>query len=148
MKEPTRRVFLKVLAASAAAPGVLAACSSGGGAAPANVGNVAAGNVSALPVGTLRAIASKPVCIGRDANGVYAMTLICTHEGCDIGQNGSVSANGLACSCHGSRFSATGQVTNGPADAPLQHFEVTVDAAGELTVHTGSAVADTTRLKV
>src|SRR5262245_22829940 len=143
--QPTgRRRFLRLLGAGAALP----ACSAGGGAAPDPVGEVSAGSASALPVGTLRAVGSSPVCIGRDSGGVYAMTLTCTHQGCNIAVGGRVSAEGVECGCHGSRFDANGNVTNGPATDPLQHFAVSADAAGNLTIHGGQSVDSGTRLKV
>jgi Rieske Fe-S protein len=125
---------------------VLCGCSSGAG--PAQFGDVPAGNVSALPVGSLRALTPAPACIGRDANGVYAMTLTCTHAGCDIGETGNVSPQGLVCDCHGSVFDADGNVVRGPATAPLDHFAVSVDASGNLTVHGGQTVSASTRLPV
>lgn len=139
----TRRRFL-VVAGHAVAIG---ACSSAA-VSPAAVGDVAAGNVSALPVGSLRAIGTEPVCIGRDSGGVYAMTLTCTHAGCNIGQTGTVSPEGLACDCHGSEFDANGAVVRGPATQPLDHFAVTVDSSGNLTIHGGQTVTATDRLSV
>ncbi len=137
-----RRVFLELVGGCVAA----SACSSSSPASPANVGDVAAGNVSSLSVASLKAIPGAPACVGRDANGVYAMTLTCTHQGCDIGTDGTVSAEGLRCGCHGSAFDVDGNVVNGPATAPLAHLAVTVDASGDLTVHTGTEVDASTRL--
>jgi Rieske Fe-S protein len=145
--EPSRRRFLELLVASAAAP-LSAACASNDGVMPSSIGDVQAGNVSALPVGTLRAITGFAVAVGRDAKGVYAMTLTCTHQGCDIGSTGSVSPTGLTCGCHGSTYDANGNVTGGPASAALQHFLVSNDAAGDLVIHTGSDVDASTRLPV
>jgi Rieske Fe-S protein len=136
-----RRVFLHMVGGCVAA----SACSSAA-ASPTDVGDVAAGNVSALSVDSLSAIPGAPACIGRDAKGIYAMTLTCTHEGCDIGQTGTVSAHGLHCGCHGSAFDVDGNVVNGPANAPLAHFAVTADASGALTIHTGTEVDPSTRL--
>jgi Rieske Fe-S protein len=139
-----RRRFLSLLAATP-----LAGCSSGAtGTTPVSFGDVPAGNLSALPVGTLRAVSGQPVCIGRDAKGVYAMTLTCTHEGCDIGATGTVAASGLTCGCHGSTYDANGNVTGGPAPAPLQHYAVTQDAQGNLVVHGNQAVDSAARLTV
>jgi Rieske Fe-S protein len=76
------------------------------------------------------------------------MTLTCTHQGCDIGGRGQISASGLACGCHGSTFDANGNVTGGPANAPLAHFAVTADASGNLTIHGGQEVDSATRLAV
>ncbi len=135
-----RRRFLELVGGAAAAN----ACTAGG-VPPANVGDVAAGNASALMVGSLQAIPGEPACIGRDEKGVYAMTLICTHQGCDMGQHGSVSPQGAFCGCHGSEFDVDGNVVRGPASSPLAHFAVSTDASGNLTVHTGSEVDASTR---
>jgi Rieske Fe-S protein len=121
-------------------------CSSSAG--PAQFGDLSAGNVSALPVGSLRALASAPACIGRDSSGVYAMTLTCTHAGCDMGESGSVSPQGLVCACHGSEFDADGNVVRGPATQDLEHFAVSADASGNLTVHGGQTVSASTRLTI
>jgi Rieske Fe-S protein len=115
---------------------------------PANVGDVPAGNVAGLPVGSLRPVAGQPVCIGRDARGVYAMTLTCTHAGCDMGEAGTVSPQGLDCACHGSRFDANGNVVSGPATAPLDHFAVSVDVGGNMTILGGQVVDAAQRLVV
>jgi Rieske Fe-S protein len=139
-----RRTFLKLVGSAAAAN----ACVAGGGVSPENVGDVAAGSTSALSVGSLVAISGQPACIGRNAMGVYAMTLTCTHQGCDMGRQGSVSPRGLDCSCHGSQFDANGNVVRGPANLPLAHFAVSEDTAGNLTVHTGSEVDPSVRLMV
>jgi Rieske Fe-S protein len=136
-----RRHFLELAGGAA-----LCACSSSVG--PAQFGDVSAGNVSSLPVGSLRPLSTAPACIGRDAGGVYAMTLTCTHAGCDMGESGSVSARGITCGCHGSEFDARGDVVRGPATSPLDHFAVTADASGDLTVHGGQVVDSGTRLAV
>ena len=148
MAEGTRRTFLKMVAGASTLPlgaGVAACSSSGPG--PENVGDVAAGNASALSVGSLQGIGSAPVCIGRDADGIYAMTLTCTHQSCNMAQQGSVSSSGVSCACHGSRFDVQGNVTRGPAQSSLSHFSVTADTSGNLTVHTATVVAETVRLK-
>jgi Rieske Fe-S protein len=136
-----RRRFLVLVGAGAAG------CSSAP-VPPASVGDVAAGKVASLPVDSLRAVAGQPVCIGRDTAGVYAMTLTCTHAGCDIGEMGIVSPQGLVCQCHGSRFDANGNVVSGPAPAPLDHFAVSTDASGSLTIHGGQVVDAAQRLAV
>lgn len=137
MHHPRRR-FLKVLAATP-----LVACSGGSGVA-ATFGSVSAGNVSATSLGTLTAVPGAPAILARDANGLYAMTATCTHEGCDV----SPSGNTLYCACHGSRFDSNGAVLQGPAGSPLVHFAVSVDANGNITVDGTMQVAATTRAVV
>ncbi len=106
-------------------------------------GPVGGGNVSALDVGTMLVIAN--IVVGRDANGVYAMSAICTHEGCYVSDGPKTIAAGLYCGCHGSAFDGDGQVTHGPANRPLQHYAVSIDAAGEIIVDGSQPVADSTR---
>lgn len=151
MDSPTfrlgRRRFLVLAGVGMGTAGAVA-CGPGAGVQPASMGDVPAGNVSNLPVGSLRALDGQPACIGRDSGGVYAMTLTCTHAGCDIGATGDVSPSGLLCGCHGSRFDANGNVVSGPAPSPLEHFAVSVDQAGELTIHGGQVVDAGQRLAV
>jgi len=50
------------------------------------------------------------------------MTAVCTHEGCTVeNYNGTQ----FVCPCHGSRYSTSGQVTNGPATLPLRSYAST-----------------------
>lgn len=144
----SRRRVLEVIATAAAGAAAvhLTGCSSG--ASPAPVGDVSAGNIADLPEGTLRAVGGEAVAIGRDARGIYAMTLTCTHAGCNIGSRGSVSASGLSCGCHGARFDANGDPTGGPASDPLVHYAVEVASDGTITIHGGTEVDPATRTAV
>lgn len=145
----SRRVFLHTATATAAGVGVACfGCSNASSADPEAFGSVTAGNVADLPVGTLQAIDGAPAFIGRDERGLYAMTSTCTHEGCDMISDGSVGAGGIDCACHGSRFDANGAVLRGPANSPLTHFKVTLDASGNVTVEGGTTVSASTRTAV
>jgi Rieske Fe-S protein len=123
------------------------ACSDDGGGGQQVAQALAAGNASKLAVGDLEVVGDA-TCIGRDAGGIYAMSLLCTHTGCDISQSGSVSPRGLFCACHGSSFDPQGKVLGGPAQRPLPHFLVTADGSGNLTVHVGQVVSASERLSV
>ena len=58
------------------------------------------------------------IAVFRDPGGVaHGMSAKCTHMGCTVGWNPSEQT--FDCPCHGSRFSATGDVVNGPAAKPL-----------------------------
>jgi cytochrome b6-f complex iron-sulfur subunit len=64
--------------------------------------------------------------LAHTSDGAYhAMTTICTHQGCVINQYNSGSKE-FICQCHGSRFSSTGAVTNGPASTALQQYVTSV----------------------
>src|SRR5450432_2340701 len=124
MIQNQRRTFLKMLAA-----GPLVACAGASG-APASFGKVSAGNVSSTSEGLLAMVPNAPAVLVRDAAGLYAMTITCTHAGCEVSPSGTT----LICPCHGSRFDHNGAVLQGPAGSPLVHYAVTLDAAGNITV--------------
>jgi len=151
MSEFSRRRFLQVLAAGAAttaAAGALSACSSqNGSSAPEAVGEVTAGNISNLQVGTVQSVPGSAVFVGRDSNGVYAMTTTCTHAGCDMASGQTISTR-ISCSCHGSEFDLNGGVVRGPAENPLVHYAVSVAADGTITIHGSQEVSASTRTAV
>jgi nitrite reductase/ring-hydroxylating ferredoxin subunit len=126
------------------ATGVGGAGSASAGSGAAMPGATPAGNLSTTKIGTLLVVPNAPVILGRDAQGLYAMTISCPHQGCDVTPQG----NALYCPCHGSRFDSNGGVVKGPARSPLVHFAVSVDAAGNITVHLGSTVASSVRTMV
>ena len=117
-----------------------------GGSLTLPTGPVGTGNVSALPVGSMRVMSN--VVVARDADGVYAMSGVCTHAGCLLADGSSTIAAGLSCPCHGSLFDGDGNVTRGPAPTPLQHYQVTIGADGGITVDGGQPVAASTRAPV
>lgn len=145
----TRRYFLQVLAATAAtSAGAIEACSSSsGGGDPEPFGDVTAGNVSAIQVGTVQTVPGAPAFIGRDSNGLYAMTSTCTHAGCDM-QTAAKLTTTITCGCHQSQFDLNGDVLQGPATKPLAHFAVAVGADGTITVHGGSQVGSDVRTAI
>jgi nucleotide-binding universal stress UspA family protein/nitrite reductase/ring-hydroxylating ferredoxin subunit len=58
------------------------------------------------------------VAVYRDKKGkVTTLLAKCTHQGCTV--KWDAGENGWLCPCHGSRYSPTGQVVNGPAERPL-----------------------------
>jgi Rieske Fe-S protein len=104
------------------------------------------GNVAALQVGTLLIMSN--AALARDANGVYAMSAICTHAGCFLDDGAQTIAAGLDCPCHGSTFDGNGTVTQGPANTPLQHYAVAIAADGSMTVDGSQPVSADTRTPV
>jgi cytochrome b6-f complex iron-sulfur subunit len=109
-------------------------------------GPVAGGNTSALAVGGLVVMGN--VVVGRDENGVYAMSAVCTHAGCLLGDTTRTIAAGLSCPCHGSTFDGDGNVTRGPAGVSLQHYQVTIATDGSITVDGAQPVAASARTPV
>jgi cytochrome b6-f complex iron-sulfur subunit len=59
--------------------------------------------------------------INTGANYV-ALTSICTHEGNTVGYSSPTGT--IICPAHGSQFTTTGSLVNGPALSPLQSFPI------------------------
>jgi Rieske Fe-S protein len=141
-EEPfSRRTFClhACQAASCLALGSLAQACGGvsGGSSPSNVPQLSLvnGNVSGRTVVVQIDSSSPLAAVGgaamvRSSGGAFlvartgqdsfsALTTICTHQTCTI--TGFDSTN-YVCPCHGSRFTTTGRVVNGPANAPLRSF--------------------------
>lgn len=63
------------------------------------------------------------VAVLRRGESVYALNLVCTHLGCTV----NVTPTGLVCPCHGSSFDRDGNVLEGPADRPLERYQVELE---------------------
>ena len=72
------------------------------------------------------------------ANGVYALSAVCTHLGCITRYKSDEGV--IACPCHGSRFDLEGNVVHGPAPRPLPWLDVSKDSNGNLVVDTGVVI--------
>ena len=73
-------------------------------------------DLSEVPVGEGRImeVDGKKVAVFREEGGaVHAVSPVCTHVGCYVHWNNAERS--WDCPCHGSRFSPTGEVLNGPA---------------------------------
>jgi cytochrome b6-f complex iron-sulfur subunit len=146
MDPSSRRDFMKTVVCA----GVAVACGGCGGRSAATLptGDVTAGKVADTAVGMLRAVVGSPIFVGRDSAGLYAMTAICNHADCDMTIDGTITAQGATCTCHGSRFDNNGNVLQGPARSPLTHLALSVDASGLITVHPTQTVPAPTRTVV
>ena len=90
-----------------------------------------------------------PLLVGLDTAGFYAMSAICTHLSCDIGDEvGEVGPEGsILCACTASVFSRTGDILSGPAPLSLQHYRLEL-VDGQLVCDTSVEVPSDTRLAV
>ncbi len=60
------------------------------------------------------------IAVVRDGSRYHALSLVCTHLGCTV----EVTPRAVVCPCHGSAFDRAGRVVRGPADRPLERYEV------------------------
>jgi Rieske Fe-S protein len=64
-----------------------------------------------------------PICVFRFSENEYkALWMKCTHQGTEL----QVFGDRFHCPAHGSEFTNTGAVQNGPADTPLRSFNVSI----------------------
>jgi cytochrome b6-f complex iron-sulfur subunit len=66
--------------------------------------------------------------IANTGSGFVALEKVCTHAGCTV--NYDSVAKEFPCLCHGSKFSLTGSVVNGPATVALKQY--TVSKSGDI----------------
>lgn len=59
----------------------------------------------------------------QEGNSFSAVLTRCMHQGCQVEPAG----DRLACPCHGSEYSLTGEVLRGPTERPLLRYDVTAD---------------------
>jgi cytochrome b6-f complex iron-sulfur subunit len=83
----------------------------------------------------------RSVAIFRDAQGVFAVSRVCTHLGCLV----KSEADGFHCPCHGSRFAPDGKVVKGPAPKALPWLAVARVAPGTYLIDEGKPVAAGTK---
>ncbi len=64
------------------------------------------------------------IATGNTVASFVALSLICTHEGCTV--NYDAGANDFKCPCHGSEYSISGAVNQGPATASLTKYNIAI----------------------
>jgi len=73
--------------------------------------------------------------VAQPSQGCYlALWRICTHGACEVAWEPETDE--VVCPCHGSRFSETGEVLEGPADRPLRAYPI-ARAGDALWISTG-----------
>jgi cytochrome b6-f complex iron-sulfur subunit len=99
-----------------------------------------------FPMGSVRVFDEEKVAVFRDGQGMYAISLVCTHLGCIVTHNDSEQR--FDCPCHGSKFTLEGKVTKAPAPRSLDWFQIATLPSGQLMVDRGVTVPMGTRVIV
>jgi cytochrome b6-f complex iron-sulfur subunit len=98
------------------------------------------------PVGLVRIFDEEKVAVFRDTEGMYAISLVCTHLGCIVSYNKSDSR--FDCPCHGSKFTLEGKVTKAPAPRSLDWYKVITLSSGQLMVDRSVTIPMGTKVAV
>jgi len=99
------------------------------------------GKVEQFPQGSVKNMTDKKVMIFADADGLFAISSVCTHLGCIV----NLTEWGFLCPCHGSKYTPDGKVIAGPAPRPLEWHEISQEVDGTLVVDTAKAVPTGTK---
>jgi Rieske Fe-S protein len=75
-----------------------------------------------------------PAAIQHTQEGLIAISLVCTHLGCTVEEN--QGGGGFTCPCHGSRYSKSGNVLEGPATKTLARYRIEEQEDGTLRLYT------------
>lgn len=130
---PGRREFVLHASVATTAVTTLTALGCGGGDTPTSPVQPPAPEpqilrIPLMPVGaTVPVDAGVSLAVTRVSEAqVVAVSRTCTHQGCTV-LLPEQPGQGLACPCHGSRFTTTGVVVNGPAERPLPSYPARIE---------------------
>jgi len=105
-----------------------------------------AGLPDEFPIGSTTVFADKRTAINHDADGFYALSMICTHLGCTV--RWFQTDVMFRCPCHGSRYLRDGVRFFGPAPRPLERYQITQSPDRTLLIDSGKLVSRNFRLVV
>lgn len=91
---------------------------------------VKVGELKDFPLDTFTFVEDINVYIYRDHEVIKAVSAICTHLGCTV----QTSSEGFECPCHGSCYTARGEVISGPAPSDLPWYRVEKSPDGTISV--------------
>ena len=94
------------------------------------------GSPADYPLGARRLLQRERVLLARDPSGFRALSAVCTHLSCTV----TLMEWGFNCPCHGSKFDWDGLNFAGTAPRPLDCFQLSLSADGELVVDTRHVV--------
>jgi len=103
--------------------GPSAASSAGSSSAPSVQGIIALSQVPTDKALSVKAD-GKTLLVSQSGGKLTALDATCTHQGCTVAPDG----DHLACPCHGSEFSLTGEVKQGPATVALHPVAVKIES--------------------
>jgi Rieske Fe-S protein len=95
-----------------------------------------------LPPGTERYFPEQKLFVFSEEDAIHAISAICPHLGCIVQQ---LPEGRFECPCHGSRFSASGEVFAGPSPSGLPWIQIRRAPSGVLYADTAVTVPSGSR---
>ena len=97
------------------------------------------GHFDQYPAGSVTSVEAGRFYLARlEDGGFLAIYRRCTHLGCAVPYD--PASGQFVCPCHGSAFTAEGDVLNPPAPRPLNLFQLSITESGEILVDTSAPV--------
>jgi cytochrome b6-f complex iron-sulfur subunit len=97
---------------------------------PSAIVNV--GKIESFALNSVAMDVNSGIYLVRADEGYFALSMVCTHLGCLTAWNQDLGI--IACPCHGSKFTRTGEKIEGPAPKPLPWLKIWVSDDGDLMV--------------
>ncbi len=97
---------------------------------PGKSGRFKIGTKDEFLSGIIKYFENEQVYVFADAEGVYAISAVCTHLGCIVKRE----KNGFVCPCHGSRYDLDGKIKQGAAPKDLPWYKISMLPSGQLEV--------------
>jgi cytochrome b6-f complex iron-sulfur subunit len=94
------------------------------------------GPTQQYPPGSRTLLPEIPAILLNTDEGFTALSLVCTHLGCTLENDGG----SFQCPCHGSHFNGAGEVTHGPATNPLRILRLEITDENRILLYTDDAM--------
>ena len=94
------------------------------------------------PVGSVTPVPQLKAWLLRDEAGLYALSAVCTHLGCTVGE----IETGFECPCHGSKFDLKGAALQGPAVNRLEYLKLSLTEENQVVLDSSIKVPPSQRL--
>lgn len=105
-----------------------------------------AGKPERYPLDSVTLDVNSGIYLIHSNEGFFSLGAVCTHLGCLTAWKPELGI--IACPCHGSKFSRTGEKIEGPAPRPLPWYRVWLSEEGDLMVDRSTIIRSMQFLRV
>ncbi|MCX8008586.1 MAG: non-heme iron oxygenase ferredoxin subunit [Patescibacteria group bacterium] len=90
---------------------------------------IKAASIHDIPDGGMKTVAllGETIVLVRIGDHIFALSDMCTHAECSLGNEGFLDGNIIVCGCHGAAFDvSSGDALSLPATRPLRSYKVKI----------------------